>query len=192
MLRAPFFSFWSRTSSFERGRIMHLAAEILRERAEEIAVMMTSENGKPVQSRIETLSAADIIDWFAGEGQRAYGQVIPARSPDVLQMTYKVAVGPVAAFTPWNFPINQAVRKLSAAVAAGCSIVVKAPEETPASPAALVRAFADAGVPAGVVNLVYGVPAEISEYLIPHSVIRKVSFTPPQWASIWQRWLACI
>jgi succinate-semialdehyde dehydrogenase/glutarate-semialdehyde dehydrogenase len=83
----------------------------------------------------------------------------------------------VAAFTPWNFPINQVVRKLSGAVAAGCSIIVKAPEETPAAPAELLRVFVDAGIPAGVVNLVYGVPAEISEYLIPHPVIRKISFT---------------
>jgi succinate-semialdehyde dehydrogenase/glutarate-semialdehyde dehydrogenase len=89
----------------------------------------------------------------------------------------KEPVGPVAAFSPWNFPINQVVRKLSAALAAGCSIIVKAPEETPAAPAALIRAFADAGVPRGVVNLVYGVPAEISEYLVPHPVIRKISFT---------------
>ena len=92
-------------------------------------------------------------------------------------MTIKVPVGPVAAFTPWNFPINQIVRKLSAAVATGCSIIVKAPEETPASPAELIRCFIDAGIPQGVVNLVYGVPAEISEYLIPHPVIRKISFT---------------
>ena len=89
----------------------------------------------------------------------------------------KEPVGPVAAFTPWNFPINQVVRKLSAALATGCSIIVKAPEETPASPAALIQAFVDAGLPAGVVKLVYGVPAEISEYLIPHPVIRKVTFT---------------
>jgi succinate-semialdehyde dehydrogenase/glutarate-semialdehyde dehydrogenase len=89
----------------------------------------------------------------------------------------KEPVGPVAAFTPWNFPINQVVRKLSAGLAAGCSIIVKAPEETPASPAELIRAFADAGVPAGVINLVYGVPSEISEYLIPHPIIRKMSFT---------------
>src|SRR5271156_1598738 len=92
-------------------------------------------------------------------------------------MAIKDPVGPVAAFTPWNFQINQVVKKLSAALAAGCSIIVKAPEETPASPAELIRAYADAGVPAGVVNLVYGDPAEISSYLIPHPVIRKMSFT---------------
>jgi succinate-semialdehyde dehydrogenase/glutarate-semialdehyde dehydrogenase len=103
--------------------------------------------------------------------------VIPARAEGVYQLVIKEPVGPVAAFTPWNFPINQVVRKLSAALAAGCSIIVKAPEETPASPAELVRSFADAGVPAGVLNLVYGNPADISSYLIPHPVIRKMSFT---------------
>tara|TARA_R110002020_G_scaffold170523_1_gene360255 strand:- start:21497 stop:22624 length:1128 start_codon:yes stop_codon:yes gene_type:complete len=123
------------------------------------------------------LAAADVIEWFAEEARRTYGQIIPARAPGVLQMTLKLPVGPVAAFTPWNFPINQIVRKLSAALAAGCSIIVKAPEETPASPAELIRAFVDAGVPAGVVNLIYGTPSEISGYLIPHPVIRKISFT---------------
>jgi succinate-semialdehyde dehydrogenase / glutarate-semialdehyde dehydrogenase len=123
------------------------------------------------------MAGADVIDWFAEEARRAYGRVIPARAEGVYQLVIKEPVGPVAAFTPWNFPINQVVRKLSAALAAGCSIIVKAPEETPASPAELIRAFADAGVPAGVINLVYGVPSEISEYLIPHPVIRKMSFT---------------
>lgn len=169
---------WSRVSAFERGKIMRKAAELLRERADEIAWLMTREQGKPLgQSKMETLAAADMIDWFAEEGKRAYGQVIPPRSPDVIQMTMKVPVGVVAAFTPWNFPINQVVRKLSAALTTGCTIIVKAPEETPASPAALIRCFIDAGVPAGAVNLVYGVPAEISEYLIAHPVVRKVTFT---------------
>jgi succinate-semialdehyde dehydrogenase/glutarate-semialdehyde dehydrogenase len=95
----------------------------------------------------------------------------------VFQLEMKEPVGPVAAFTPWNFPINQAVRKMSCAVAAGCSIIVKGPEETPASCAALIDAFAQAGIPAGVVNLVFGVPGDISSYLIPHPVIRKISFT---------------
>lgn len=172
------FEVWRRTSAFERAKLMRKAAEILRSRAEDIATWMTLEQGKPLeQSRLETLAGADIIDWFAGEAQRTYGQIIPSRAPDVIQMTLKLPVGPVAAFTPWNFPINQAVRKLSAALAAGCSIIVKAAEETPASPAGLIGAFVDAGIPAGVVNLVYGVPAEISEYLIPHPVIRKISFT---------------
>lgn len=172
------FRVWSQTSAFDRYKLMYRAAEIFRERADRVAEIMTREQGKPLdQSKAEVLAGADIIEWFAEEARRTYGQIIPSRSCDVLQMTVKLPVGPVAAFTPWNFPINQVVRKLSAAVAAGCSIIVKAPEETPGSPAELIRAFVDAGMPAGVVNLVYGVPAEISEYLITHPVIRKISFT---------------
>lgn len=172
------FKVWSATSAYDRSKIMRKAAELLRERAGDIAAIMTREQGKPVgEAKGEILAGADVIDWFAEEARRTYGQIIPARVPGVTQMAIKVPVGPVAAFTPWNFPINQVVRKLSAAIAAGCSIIVKAPEETPASPAELIRAFVDAGIPAGVVNLVYGVPAEISEYLIPHPVIRKISFT---------------
>ena len=172
------FKVWRETSPLERSKIMRKAADLLRERADTIAYLMTREQGKPLaQSKGEILGAADTIDWFAEEGRRTYGQLIPSRFSGVSQMTVKLPIGPVAAFTPWNFPINQIVRKLSAALCTGCSIIVKAPEETPASPAELIRAFADAGVPAGVVNLVYGIPAEISEYLIPHPVIRKISFT---------------
>ncbi|MEH2509043.1 succinate-semialdehyde dehydrogenase/glutarate-semialdehyde dehydrogenase [Nitrobacteraceae bacterium AZCC 1564] len=172
------FKVWRAVAPFERAKVMHKAADILRERADTIATLLTMEQGKTlVEAKGETMAGADIIDWFAEEGKRAYGRVIPARAPGVYQLAIKEPVGPVAAFTPWNFPINQVVRKLSAAVAAGCSIIVKAPEETPAAPAELIRAFIDAGVPAGVVNLVYGVPSEISEYLIPHPVIRKISFT---------------
>ncbi|PTW59827.1 succinate semialdehyde dehydrogenase [Breoghania corrubedonensis] len=172
------FKVWSETPAFTRYKLMRKAADLLRQRASDIAWLMTKEQGKPLgQSKGEVLAGADTIDWFAEEGRRTYGQVIPARAPGVVQMTIKVPVGPVAAFTPWNFPINQIVRKLSAAIATGCSIIVKAPEETPASPAELIRCFIDAGIPQGVVNLVYGVPAEISEYLIPHPVIRKISFT---------------
>ncbi|WP_371926801.1 NAD-dependent succinate-semialdehyde dehydrogenase [Bradyrhizobium sp. WD16] len=169
---------WRAVSSFDRAKIMHKAAALMRERAETIAVLMVREQGKTLaEAKAETLSSADIIEWFAEEGRRAYGRVIPARAPNVYQLAIKEPVGPVAAFSPWNFPINQVVRKLSAALAAGCSIIVKAPEETPASPAELIRAYVDAGVPAGVINLVYGVPSEISQYLIPHPVIRKISFT---------------
>ncbi|WP_377292572.1 NAD-dependent succinate-semialdehyde dehydrogenase [Rhizobium sp. SG2393] len=172
------FRIWRHTSPLERSKLMRKAADLLRERADAIAWLMTREQGKPLaQSKTEILGAADTIDWFAEEGRRTYGQIIPARSAEVAQMTIKVPVGPVAAFTPWNFPINQVVRKLSAALATGCSIIVKAPEETPASPAELIRAFVDAGIPTGVINLVYGTPSEISEYLIAHPVIRKISFT---------------
>jgi succinate-semialdehyde dehydrogenase/glutarate-semialdehyde dehydrogenase len=172
------FATWRVMSAYDRSKIMRAAAALMRERAETIATMMSQEQGKPLaESRIETLSAADIIEWFAEEGRRVNGRIVPPRNAANQQMVIKEPVGPVAAFTPWNFPINQVVRKVSAALAAGCSILVKAPEETPASPAALIRAFADAGVPAGVIGLVYGTPAEISNYLIPHPVIRKVTFT---------------
>jgi succinate-semialdehyde dehydrogenase/glutarate-semialdehyde dehydrogenase len=172
------FRTWRRISAFERSKIMRKAANLLRERAAAIAPLMTLEQGKPLaEARGETLAGADVIDWFAEEARRTYGRVIPARAEGVYQLVVKEPVGPVAAFSPWNFPINQVVRKLSIALAAGCSIIVKPPEETPASPAELIRCFADAGVPAGVINLVYGVPAEISEYLIPHPLVRKVSFT---------------
>lgn len=172
------FEIWRKVSAFDRSKLMRKAAELLRERNETIARLMTLEQGKPIaEARAEAFAAADIIDWFAEEARRSYGRIIPARTAGVNQSLVKEPVGPVAAFTPWNFPLNQAVRKLSAALAAGCSVVVKGPEETPASPAELVRAFVDAGLPAGVVNLVYGVPSEISSYLIPHPVIRKVSFT---------------
>jgi succinate-semialdehyde dehydrogenase/glutarate-semialdehyde dehydrogenase len=172
------FAVWKRISAFERYKTMRKAAQLLRDRVEQVARLMTLEQGKPLaEARMEILAGADTIDWFAEEGRRAYGRVIPARQHDVYQLVVKEPVGPVAAFTPWNFPINQIVRKLSAALAAGCSIIVKAPEETPASPAELIRAFIDAGVPAGVVNLVYGDPAHISSYLIAHPAIRKISFT---------------
>ena len=172
------FRVWRRISAYDRAKVMRKAADLLRERVDAIARLMTLEQGKPLaEAKGETLAGADVIDWFAEEARRAYGRVVPARAEGIYQLVLKEPVGPVAAFAPWNFPINQVVRKVSAALAAGCSIIVKAPEETPASPAELLRCFVDAGVPAGVLNLVFGVPAEISEYLIPHPVIRKISFT---------------
>src|SRR5688572_203012 len=172
------FAAWRKTGAFARYQMMRKAAELLRARADTIAPLMTMEQGKPLaEAKMEVLAGADVIDWFAEEGRRAYGRIIPARAPGIYQLAIKEPVGPVAAFTPWNFPINQIVRKLSAAVSTGCSIIVKAPEETPASPAELLRAFHDAGAPPGVIGLVFGVPAEISEYLIPSPVIRKVTFT---------------
>ncbi len=172
------FAQWRNVPALERSKIMREAARLMRGRADDIARNMTLEQGKPLaEARIEAMASAEIIEWFAEEGRRVYGRVVPPRNPAHHQLVLKEPVGPVAAFTPWNFPINQVVRKVSAALATGCSIIVKAPEETPASPAALLRAFCDAGVPAGVVNLVFGVPADISAYLIPHPVIRKITFT---------------
>ena len=172
------FALWRKVSAFERSKVMRKAADLLRSRAGDIAKLMTLEQGKPVgEAKMEAIAGADIIDWFAEEARRAYGRVIPARAEGVMQLSLREPVGPVAAFTPWNFPINQANRKIAIALAAGCSIIVKGPEETPASCAELVRCYVDAGLPPGVVQLVFGVPAEISEYLIPHPVIQKISFT---------------
>ena len=172
------FAAWKKVSAFDRYKLMRKAADNLRSRADDIAKVMTMEQGKPVvEAKMETLAGGDVIDWIAEEGRRAYGRVIPARAEGIYQLVIKEPVGPVAAFTPWNFPINQAVRKISAAIATGCSVIIKASEETPASCVELVRAYADAGLPAGVLNLVFGIPSEISEYLIPHPVIRKVTFT---------------
>ena len=173
------FEVWRDTPAIERNKLMRRAAALMRERAGDIAALLTQEQGKPLaEARTEALAAAEIIEWFADEGMRVYGRIVPSRfNLAARQMVLKDPVGPVAAFTPWNFPINQVVRKLSAALAAGCSMIVKAAEETPAAPAGLIRAFADAGLPSGVLGLVYGNPAEISSYLIPHPVIRKITFT---------------
>jgi succinate-semialdehyde dehydrogenase / glutarate-semialdehyde dehydrogenase len=172
------FATWRVVAPFERARILRRASDLLRERAKDIAPLMTAEQGKPVpHAQGEILSAADTIDWFAEEGKRSFGQFIPGRTADTQVSTRLEPVGPVAAFSPWNFPVSQATRKVAAALAAGCSIILKGPEETPASCAELVRAFVDAGLPVGVLTLVFGDPAEISRYLIPHPTIRKVSFT---------------
>ena len=173
------FETWRDMAPAERAKIMRKAAALIRERASEIAPLLTQEQGKPlVEAKGETMAAADLIEWFADEGLRVYGRLVPSRGkPELRQMVVKDPVGPVAAFTPWNFPINQVVRKVGPALAAGCSMLVKAAEETPAGPAAFIKAFADAGLPAGVLGLVYGNPAEISGYLIPHPIIRKATFT---------------
>jgi succinate-semialdehyde dehydrogenase/glutarate-semialdehyde dehydrogenase len=173
------FMTWRQMLPVERSRVMRRAAALMRERGAAIAQLLTQEQGKPLaESQAEANAAADVIEWFAEESFRVYGRVVPPRTNVALrQLVLKDPVGPVAAFTPWNFPINQVVRKVAAALAAGCSMLVKAPEETPAAPAALIRAFDDAGLPPGVLGLVYGNPAEISAYLIPHPIIRKITFT---------------
>jgi succinate-semialdehyde dehydrogenase / glutarate-semialdehyde dehydrogenase len=172
------FEVWRKTPAVERGKIMRKAAELVRSRADAIAAVMTAEQGKPLaEAKGETLMSTEVIEWFAEEGRRVYGRIVPPRSMNTQNHVYKDPVGVVAAFTPWNFPINQIARKLCAALATGCSIIVKAPEETPASPAAFIQCFIDAGVPAGVIGLVYGSPVEISGYLIPHPIVRKITFT---------------
>ncbi len=172
------FLVWKNTSAHERYLLMKRAAGLFRERADRVAHRLTLEQGKPLAEALgEVNLGADLIDWFAEEARRTYGRVIPSRAAGVESFVLREPVGPVAAFTPWNFPINQVVRKLSGAVATGCSIIVKAPEETPASPADLIAAFVDAGLPPGVAQLVFGVPADVSSYLIPHPTIKKITFT---------------
>ncbi len=169
---------WRKTPPLGRAKVLNGAARLLRERAEDIATQMVLEQGKMIgEARGEVERAAEACDWMAGETQRIYGRVIPGRAENITNLVLREPVGVVAAFTPWNFPVNQIVRKVAGALAAGCALVVKGPEEAPGSCAELVRAFDDAGAPAGTVNLVYGTPAEISEYLVPHPVVRKISFT---------------
>jgi succinate-semialdehyde dehydrogenase / glutarate-semialdehyde dehydrogenase len=169
---------WSARPALERARIFTKAAVLLRERAQAIGEMMSMEMGKTLPETLgEVERGAEAIDWLAGETQRIYGRIIEPRTAGVRQMVVKEPIGVVAAFSPWNFPVNQIVRKVAGALAAGCGIVVKGPEETPASCAELVRAFHDAGVDAGALNLVFGVPAEISNFLVPHPLVRKISFT---------------
>jgi succinate-semialdehyde dehydrogenase/glutarate-semialdehyde dehydrogenase len=172
------FKDWRRVSSFERSKILRKTADLVRQRADAIANVLTQEEGKVLaEAKMEVLGAADVIDWFAEEGRRAYGRIIPARADGIRNMVILEPIGVVAGFAPWNFPVTQAVRKIAASLAAGCTMIIKCPEETPGSPLALVRCFHDAGLPAGALNLLYGTPAELSEYLIPHPTVRKISFT---------------
>ena len=172
------FAQWKATSAYDRSKLMRKAADLLRERHDLVSKVMVAEQGKIyAEARGEVLTSADIIDWYAEEGRRAYGRIVPGRQPGVRQMVMQEPVGIVAAFTPWNFPVLTPVRKIAGALAAGCSIIIKASEETPGGCVELVRCFADAGVPAGVINLVFGVPAEVSEHIIASKSVKKISFT---------------
>jgi succinate-semialdehyde dehydrogenase/glutarate-semialdehyde dehydrogenase len=169
---------WRRTNAYERGRILEKASDLVRARADQIATVLTTEQGKVLaEAKMEVLTAADICQWYAEEGRRAYGRIIPGRMPGQRQMVLREPIGPVAAFTPWNFPAVTPMRKMAGALGAGCSIIIKASEETPGTCIAMVRAFVEAGVPAGVLNLVFGVPDKISRHLIASPIIRKISFT---------------
>jgi len=172
------FEVWRATSAYDRAKVLRKAANLVRERAENIARIMTQEQGKVLaEARAEVLVTADIIEWFAEEGRRAYGRLVPGPAKGTRQIVVQEPVGVVAAFTPWNFPTLTPARKIGASLAAGCAIIIKASEETPGACVELVRCFVDAGAPAGVVNLVFGVPAEISEHLIASDTVRKISFT---------------
>jgi succinate-semialdehyde dehydrogenase/glutarate-semialdehyde dehydrogenase len=171
------FETWRRVAPAERERIILKAADYLKANAEDIATGLVLDQGKTLEeARTEVKIAQDRIAWDATEGRRLYGRIIPA-GPGFRKNVTRHPLGVVAAFTPWNYPLASPTRKVAGALAAGCAIILKGAEETPSGPQALVRAFAEAGVPDGVVNLVYGKPAEISAYLIPNPIIRLVTFT---------------
>jgi len=171
------FRTWRNTPIAKRSAILHTAADLITERAPDIGRIMAQEQGKPLrEGTIEALRTAGTLRWHIEDARRAYGRIIPS-APGTVLTVRREPVGPVAAFVPWNFPVGGPNRKLSSALSAGCSIVIKASEETPATAAALVACYADAGLPAGVLNLVFGEPAEVSAHLIPSPQIRLVAFT---------------
>ena len=172
------FNAWKAMSAYDRYRILRKGADILRGRADAIAKILTLEQGKILaEAKIEVVTSADILDWYAEEGRRAYGRIIPGRMPGVRQMVIKEPVGIVAAFTPWNFPALTPMRKIAGALAAGCSIILKPSEETPGTAVEVARCLQEAGLPEGTLNILFGVPAEVSSYLIAHPKVRKISFT---------------
>lgn len=172
------FELWRRMPAVDRGAILQRAASLILERKEAIAGLITLELGKPIaESRIEVDTAAGIFAWNAEEGRRAYGRVIPSRSRAIQQMAVREPLGPIAAFAPWNAPAITPARKVSSALAAGCSVIIKPAEETPATALAIAAALADAGLPAGVLNVVFGDPALISQKLLASPITRGLTFT---------------
>jgi succinate-semialdehyde dehydrogenase / glutarate-semialdehyde dehydrogenase len=172
------FALWRAMPAQDRGRVLKKGADLMRERAEDLARIATLESGKPIaETRIEAQMSADIIEWYAEEGRRAYGRMLMTRAPGTRMTVRKEPVGPVAALAPWNFPLGNPARKLGAALAAGCSCILKPAEETPASGLGVAQALMDAGLPKGVLSVLFGVPGEVSTHLLASPVIRKVSFT---------------
>lgn len=172
------FDIWRKTSAYDRSRIILKAADLIRNRVDSIAETLTLEQGKVLsEAKLEVLAAADTFEWYAEEGKRAYGRIVPSRIAGARMMVVKEPVGPVAAFTPWNFPAITPARKIAGALAAGCSCIIKPSEETPGPTIAMVRALEDAGLPAGVMNVIFGHSEMISEYLITSPIIQKVTFT---------------
>jgi succinate-semialdehyde dehydrogenase/glutarate-semialdehyde dehydrogenase len=172
------FEKWRTVSPMEKSALLRRVGQMTRERSKEIGRNVTLDQGKPLAEAVgEVARCADHCDWHAEECRRIYGRVIPPRSPNVRQMVLREPIGVCAAFTPWNFPYNQAIRKICAAIGAGCTIVIKGPEDTPSAVVAIARMFHEAGLPPGVLNVVWGVPSEVSEHLIRSPIVRKVSFT---------------
>lgn len=171
------FKIWRATDVNARAAILHSAADLIRQRAGDIASLLTMEQGKPLaEAKGEILSAAAVFDYSAEEAKRVYGRVA-IRPTGQRAMVLKQPIGPVASFTPWNFPVSLMSKKVAAALAAGCSVIAKPAEETPGCTVAIMRALADSGIPAGVAQLVFGVPDMVSRQLLNSPVIRKLSFT---------------
>ena len=172
------FQSWKKSSPVERSKILRRAADLFRERAPEMARGITLDMGKPyAEALAEVMGGAEHCEWHAEECRRIYGRVIPPRVDGVRQLVLREPIGVCAAFTPWNFPFNQAIRKVVAAIGAGCTLVLKGPEDAPSAVVVIAQVFADAGLPAGCLNIVWGVPAEVSDYLIRSPIVRKISFT---------------
>lgn len=175
---AEAFKSWKYSSPMERSAVLRKAAQLTRDRAHEIGRNLTLDQGKPLaQATGEVIGCADHCDWHAEECRRIYGRIIPSRRPMTRQYVIREAIGVCAAFTPWNFPFNQAIRKISAAIGAGCTIILKGPEDSPSAVMAIAQIFEDAGLPKGVLNIVWGDPPFISDYLIRSPIVRKISFT---------------
>ncbi|NYE24860.1 NAD-dependent succinate-semialdehyde dehydrogenase [Pigmentiphaga litoralis] len=169
---------WRRMSPLDRSAILRRAATLTRDRAPDIARGITLDEGKPLAEALgEVMSCAEQFEWHAEEGRRIYGRVVPPRLPEVRQIVLREPVGVCAAFTPWNFPMSQAVRKVAAALAAGCTLILKGPEESPSAVVAMTDLLHEAGLPPGVLNTLWGDPAAISTQLITSPIVRKISFT---------------
>ncbi len=171
------FKLWRARPADEKARVLKGAADLMRQRADRIARIATTEEGKTFgEARIETMAAAGWLEFAGEEAKRAYGRVL-VRPTGTRHMVLKEPVGPVAAFAPWNFPVGNPGRKFGAAIAAGCSIILKPAEEAPATALEVLKALLDAGLPQGVAQVVFGVPDEVSRHLLGSPVIRKLSFT---------------
>src|SRR5438128_12390856 len=169
---------WMKQSAWERAKVLKRTAEIMRERADQIARTLTLEQGKPLaESKAEILHSADTFEWFGEEGKRAYGQVIPNSTPGKRHVTIKHPVGVVGAISPWNFPITLQSRKIAPALAAGCTVVAKPASQTPLSLVQVFECMIEAGLPAGVANLIMGPAQEIADEFVENPICRKISFT---------------
>ena len=172
------FKAWSSMLPEKRSEILRKAADLLKQRGDQVTKVASMESGKVIaQSRIELHMATEVLEWYAEEGRRTYGRVLTQRQAGARMIVMRQPIGPVAAFTPWNFPQGNPARKLGAALGAGCSCIIKAAEDTPASAILMVKALQEAGVPDGAINLVYGVPGEVCPYILRSGVVRALTFT---------------